>query len=74
MLKKETICSSFGGVIDECRSIIESYNNVDIVHVKRSGNKAADWLASSSSSSPGCIRRGEFVPPELMCILKNDLM
>ncbi|XP_074346607.1 uncharacterized protein LOC141685403 [Apium graveolens] len=73
VLKKERICSPFGGVIDECKSILESYNNKDIVFVKRSGNKAAYWLASSSSSSPGCICRGEYVPSDLIRILENDL-
>ncbi|XP_074346286.1 uncharacterized protein LOC141685061 [Apium graveolens] len=72
-LKKKKIYSPFSGVIDECRSILESYNNIDIFFVKRSGNKAADWLSNLSSSSAGGIWRGEYVPPDLACILKNDL-
>lgn len=73
VLKKERIYSPFGSIVDECRSILESYNNIDIVFVKRSGNKAADCLASLSSSNPGCFRRGEDVPLDLKCILENDL-
>lgn len=73
VLKKEKIYSPFGSVVDDCRSILRYYNNIDIVCVKRSGNRAADLLARWSSSTPGCIVRGEHVPPDLNCILEDDL-
>lgn len=68
-----TIYSPFGGIIDICRNLVDSMNNVSIVFVKRSGNRAADWLARSSSSNPGCISKGEVVPSELEHILVADL-
>lgn len=58
------IYSPIGAVIDDCRKILASLNNVEIVFVKQSGNRVACWLARSSSSSPDCIFRGGFVPPD----------
>lgn len=73
VLNREQIYSPFGGVVDECRSIIHSHNNIDIVFVKRSGNMAADCLASLSCSNPGCIFKEDYVPSSLQCILEADL-
>ncbi|KAL8100581.1 hypothetical protein AgCh_032729 [Apium graveolens] len=67
---REEILSPFGNTIEECREIVDELNNIDIVFVKRSGNRAADWLARSD---PGCIFRGGYVPAELQSILVTDL-
>ncbi|KAL8146215.1 hypothetical protein AgCh_004092 [Apium graveolens] len=67
---REEILSPFGNTIEECREIVDELNNIDIVFVKRSGNRAADWLARSD---PGCIFRGGYVPAELQSILVADL-
>lgn len=34
VLKEEKIYSPFGSLIDDCRSILRCYNNIDIVFVK----------------------------------------
>lgn len=65
--------SPFGLVISDCRRIIASLNNVTIVHVKRSANKAANWLARSSCSYSGRRSSGGSVPTELTAILLADL-
>lgn len=44
VFKKEKIYSPFGSAVDDCRSILRSYNNIDIV-----------------------------CPPDLRCILEDDL-
>lgn len=55
------IYSPFRGIIDDCRGLLTSMNNVNIVFVKLSGKNAANWLVRHSSSNPGCIIRAGFV-------------
>lgn len=68
------VLSPVGVVIADCLALLNSLKNVSIQFVKRSGNKAADFLASLSCFSPGCIARGGIVPTELQAILVADLI
>lgn len=46
ILKKEKIFSPYDNIIDDCRCILEFSNNIDIVFVKRSGNKIDSRLVN----------------------------
>lgn len=67
-----SLLSPFGLIIQECRRLLETLSNVSVSFIKRSGNKAANWLARSSCSSPGRISVGDLVPLELKNILLAD--
>lgn len=49
----------FGLIIQDCKRMLESLSNVSVSDVKKSGNKAAHWLARSACSFPGRFSVGD---------------
>lgn len=65
-------CSPTGLVISDCKKLIQDCPNISFSFVKRSGNKAAHWLARHACSGPGrTISRGS-VPAAFEAILLAD--
>lgn len=65
--------SPFGLIVSDCRRLLASLNNVSIVYVKRSANKAANWLAMTACSYSGRQSSGGSVPADLVAISLADL-
>ncbi|KAM6554313.1 hypothetical protein CsatB_015075 [Cannabis sativa] len=40
--------SIFGYIVQECKLLLSSFNNVNVYHIKRSANKATHYLARGS--------------------------
>ncbi|KAM6576060.1 hypothetical protein CsatB_027897 [Cannabis sativa] len=62
--------SQFGLLVEDCRTIVASLNNVLISYVNRSANRAAHCVARASYLSSGCIFNELNAPLSLCDIVK----
>ncbi|XP_057452170.1 uncharacterized protein LOC130743990 [Lotus japonicus] len=58
-------------IISDCRTLALSFANIDVLFVRRSGNRAADFLARGASSFLVWIEEG---PPGLDAFVTSDAM
>ncbi|XP_060965512.1 uncharacterized protein LOC133034440 [Cannabis sativa] len=72
-LRNSTILSShFGCVIQDCKAMLASLNNVYFCFVKRSANRVAHEFARASLLFPDCTFSMENIPTELLPTLVTD--
>uniref|UniRef100_A0A803NSB0 Reverse transcriptase domain-containing protein n=1 Tax=Cannabis sativa TaxID=3483 RepID=A0A803NSB0_CANSA len=72
-LRNSAILSShFGCVIQECKAMLASLNNVYFCFVKRSANRVAHEFARASLFYPDCTFSMENIPIELLPTLVTD--
>ncbi|XP_060964982.1 uncharacterized protein LOC133033953 [Cannabis sativa] len=64
--------SQFGLLVEDCRTIVASLNNVLISYVNRSANRAAHCVARVSYLSSGCTFNELNAPLSLCDIIKAD--
>lgn len=66
--------SSFGMIVEECRSKLSYLNKVSLLFIRRSANMAAHCVAKASCSFPDRVFDRGNVPIELNNVLLDDLM
>ena len=66
--------SPMGRIIEECRELLLSLNNVQLLFVKRSANIVAHSLARASYSLPDRTFSGRDVPVEVKQFISHDLI
>uniref|UniRef100_A0A803PV21 Reverse transcriptase n=1 Tax=Cannabis sativa TaxID=3483 RepID=A0A803PV21_CANSA len=64
--------SQFGMIVQDCRLMISTLNNVLISFVKRSANKAAHCVARKSCFLSGCIFSELNAPSDLLSIVMDE--
>ncbi|KAM6551132.1 hypothetical protein CsatB_000940 [Cannabis sativa] len=67
------IPSTFGMLVHDCQNLLSELSNVTLSFVKCSANKAAHFLARSSSSLSDCTFDARNLPSELVNIVMIDL-
>ncbi|KAM6557738.1 hypothetical protein CsatB_004757 [Cannabis sativa] len=67
-----TLSSQFGCVIQECKAMLASLNDVYFCFVKRSANRVAHEFARASLLYPDCMFSMENIPTELLPVLVTD--
>uniref|UniRef100_A0A803QGE0 Reverse transcriptase domain-containing protein n=1 Tax=Cannabis sativa TaxID=3483 RepID=A0A803QGE0_CANSA len=64
--------SGFGLIIQDCKSLLESLNNVSLRFVKRSANRAAHVVARQSRLFADRMFTKDVIPSELEVVLLSD--
>uniref|UniRef100_A0A803QCI5 RNase H type-1 domain-containing protein n=1 Tax=Cannabis sativa TaxID=3483 RepID=A0A803QCI5_CANSA len=66
------MCSDFGLIVQDCKSLLNFISNVSLKFVKRSANRAEHVIARQSCWSAERMSTNENVPSELKVVLLSD--
>lgn len=65
---------AFGGVVEDCKQLLASFNNVSLDFVKRPANRVAHYIARASQLHADCIFLESNVPAGVLSVVRNDLI
>lgn len=67
-----SMMSYFGGLINECKRLLEESSNVSLIFVRRSANNVAHYLARASYYVADRKIRSDNIPPDFLNVIMND--
>ena len=65
--------SAFGGIVQDCKEVLNSWKEFDLRFVKRSANRVAHQIARASRLNADCIFSSLNVPADIMYCVEADL-
>ncbi|XP_062091061.1 uncharacterized protein LOC133797237 [Humulus lupulus] len=68
-----SMVSYFGNIVDECKSLLKECQNVSVLFIKRSANRAAHALARASPIVADCMMFKEDIASSVMDVLVQDV-